>query len=495
MKIKIVLLSLLVIILNCNAVFPAAVPDDDSAVFLPVPEKKNETPIKKSVKKATVKKPVKKSKPKKTVKKTPPKPQAPKVTSLQRGIELMKQERYEAAKPWLIKAIQEEKNNPNAWYWYGVYHEKTGGFYQAQYFYSKAVKIDPTFDPLSRVVVYPEDPNGKNPLWDPKRPARVYPIETVNKNVVTIPPDSPQARKLPSRASKPENNTEIPKVPVYTPPEPGAYPLDGDDWRTGIYVPPTASQARENQSPVYVPPSVNQNVNTKVNHTVLELQADDFIIKPENQNDEIISDPDLIIRADKPLYQPPKPGEKIQTPKISQPKHVETPKVQPSVPRRIVRKNTSAAQQPRQTRTTQTQTQTQLQTSNRNLNRSSTRQQQISRQNQQISNDVTTTQNTTQTQRNSTPRATPQTRPETPTRQTRPTNINPPRTAQEVPEVTARPQNNNTENQRSRENNNENNREGNRESNLPPVGQFSPDPGTISDRPLPPIGQGSSNQN
>ena len=355
MKVKIILLSVLIIFSNCSVVFPAAVPDDDSAILVPVPEKtdkKTQPKIKKSVRKAPIKKPVKKTPPKR-VQKTSPVNQPVKISSLERGIALMKQERYEAAKPYLIKAIQEEKNNPNAWYWYGVYHEKTGGFYQAQHFYSKAVTIDPTFEPLSRVVVYPEDPNGKNPLWDPKRPARVYPIETVNKNIVTIPPDSPQAKKLPSRPQN--NNPELPKVPVYTPPEPGSSPLDGDDWRAGIYVPPTANQARENQSPVYVPPSANKN--QVPSQPVLELKADEFIVQPENQNNEIYSDSDLIIRADKPVYQPPKPGEKIQTPRITTVKNPDTPKKSTSsVPRRVVRKNTSknttVAQQPRQNRST-----------------------------------------------------------------------------------------------------------------------------------------------
>lgn len=518
MKLKIILLSLLIIFANCNTVFPAAIPDDDSAILVPVPEKtdkKTQPKIKKSVRKAPIKKTVKKTTPKK-VKKTTPKTQPVKISSLERGIALMKQERYEAAKPYLIKAIQEEKNNPNAWYWYGVYHEKTGGFYQAQHFYSKAVTIDPTFEPLSRIVVYPEDPNGKNPLWDPKRPARVYPIETVNKNIVTIPPDSPQAKKLPSRPQN--NNPELPKVPVYTPPDPGSSPLDGDDWRAGIYVPPTVNQARENQSPIYVPPSTNQvrgnqspiyvppstnqtsenqsyvppstNKNQVPNQPILELKADEFIVQPENQNNEIYSDSDLIIRADKPVYQPPRPGEKIQTPRTTSVKNPDTPKkLTSSVPRRVVRKNTSknttVAQQPRQirsarstTRPTQTITTpknpTTPQTSRTDLQNNSNARNNT-RNNSRVSRDVTPSR----PQVNPTPQV-PETpriqqvqpvRPTTPTQPTQPTPSTP-----RIPETP-----NNPEIERQREN------------NLPPVGQFSPDPGTISDVPLPPIGQGNNN--
>ena len=40
------------------------------------------------------------------------------ISSLRQGIALMREERYEAAYPWLQKAVQEERRNPEAWYWY-----------------------------------------------------------------------------------------------------------------------------------------------------------------------------------------------------------------------------------------------------------------------------------------------------------------------------------------------------------------------------------------
>ena len=159
----------------------AAVPDDDSVPYYPYPPQpqpqESQTP-KTPPKKTPAKKPAPK-------KKTPPKKPAPQKSSrtskrtpavrqtpLQQGIELLQQDKYEQAKPYLLKAIQQNRNDPNVWYWYGVYHEKTGGFYQAQYFYSKAVTIDPAFEPLSRVVFYPED-KDKTPLWDPKRRLKI----------------------------------------------------------------------------------------------------------------------------------------------------------------------------------------------------------------------------------------------------------------------------------------------------------------------------------
>ncbi|MBR1419305.1 MAG: tetratricopeptide repeat protein, partial [Synergistaceae bacterium] len=152
--------------------------------------------MKKIVKKASIKKPVKKAaaKPKKqaAVKKAVLKPV--KKNSLEMGKALMEQHRYEEARPWLQKAVQEQRRNAEAWYWYGMYHEKTGSFTQAQYFYTKAVQIDPLFDPLSRVMTYPND--TKTALWDKKRPGRVYAIPTETRNGTIIPPNSPQASRL-----------------------------------------------------------------------------------------------------------------------------------------------------------------------------------------------------------------------------------------------------------------------------------------------------------
>lgn len=234
------------------------------ALFLPAPALGNgnttadapaaPAPVKKSVRRAPVKRTTKKTTTKpKTVKKTPAKPVQ---TSLERGIALMQAERYEEARPWLLKAVGENRLSAAAWYWYGRYHEMTGQFYQAQYFYTKALERDPTFEPLSRVVTYPGD-GSKVPLWDPKRPARVYPVPTEAGGVAVIPPDAPQSRQLPRR---PPLDPKLPRVPVYTPPEPGAAPGDGDAWQPSVYVPPTGVQASaaalgSEELPAYVPPA------------------------------------------------------------------------------------------------------------------------------------------------------------------------------------------------------------------------------------------------
>lgn len=205
-------------------------------------------PIKKSVRKATIKKPVRKAAPRKTPQKESPRPiLQPQPGSLERGISLMEQEKYRSARPWLQKAVQEERGNPYAWYWYGLYHEKTGQFEQARFFYTKALEQDPAFPPLSRVVVYPDDGERK-PLWDPRRPARIYPVPTETRGIAIVPPDAPEAEVRPSA---PAVDPMVPKVPVYIPPEPTAAASPGDAEQLPVYVPPVrgaaAQEIREDQ--------------------------------------------------------------------------------------------------------------------------------------------------------------------------------------------------------------------------------------------------------
>jgi hypothetical protein len=211
----------------------------------PVPQPQ----IKKSVRKAPIKRSAKrpvKKRAKKTVivKKAPP-------TSLETGIALMEKERYEQARPWLQKAVQEERRNPYAWYWYGMAHEKIGQFQQAQFFYARTLALDPAFPPFVRVTTYPE--GDRKPLWDPLRPPRVYPVETETRGVTGVPPSAPEATVRPPR---PPVDPEIPKVPMYVPPEPPVIP--GDALQPPVYVPPSHPEQVPPQVPIlqetFVPP-------------------------------------------------------------------------------------------------------------------------------------------------------------------------------------------------------------------------------------------------
>ena len=308
-----------VVMLLLLMVSPAWGADDDSTPYMPFPEtpQTQQAPAKKPAPKKKAAAPKKKAPAKKTpAKKTPARPKAPaRPSSLQQGIALMQQERYEQAKPYLLRAIQENRNNPNAWYWYGVYHEKIGSYHQAQYFYSKAVTIDPTFEPLSRVVFYPED-SEKTPLWDPKRPARVYPVEVASTGGISGVPAGV------SRFPEAPNDPELPHVPVYTPPEPGSSPLDGDSWGPAIYVPPSPEEAMNEgeHSPLYIPPEPSAIIadNRQAATQVYYPEGYEYDYEYEAEQPVSLTHGEGL-RADKPLYNPPRPGEKAPTPpKVAQ---------------------------------------------------------------------------------------------------------------------------------------------------------------------------------
>ena len=449
---------------------PAFGADDDSTPYMPYTETPPQTqpartPAKKPApkKKTPVKKPApKKQIPKKTVKKAPARP-----SSLQQGIALMEQDRYEQAKPYLLKAIQEDRNNPNVWYWYGVYHEKTGGFHQAQYFYSKAVTIDPAFEPLSRVVYYPEDAE-KTPLWDPKRPARVYPVEVASTGGLSTVPAG-----LPGRSSFPEapNDPELPHVPVYTPPEPGAAPFDGDAWSPAVYVPPSPEevQTEGEMSPQYLPPEPQSIIaqDPTTGRQVMEIP----VRYPEGYSYEQ-PDPearDRIIRADKPLYTPPNPGEKA-----------------PAVPKQTqtVRKQSTPTAK---TADAKVQESTAKRTSSVPASRVVRQSQKPKKSAAKAAPAVTTTRRTqTQPSRRSNT-ASRDVRPQTPARPAQPARPSqpqrqtptPPQTR--TPEPVTPPPAPEPVRQERQEN----------QQYMPPVGQYAPDPGTISETPIPPVGQGS----
>ena len=443
------MLALMIAAVFADCAFAAAVPDDDSAIYSPYPAQPQPEPPQPSApapqkpapkKKTPAKKPAaRKPAPRKTVSR---RPAAVRKSSLQKGIELMQQEKYEQARPYLLKAIQEERNNPNAWYWYGVYHEKTGGFYQAQYFYTKAVTIDPAFEPLSRVVFYPDDPE-KTPLWDPKRPARVYPVDTAS-----VPMD---VSAFPTAPDDPE----VPQVPVYTPPEPGTSPLEGDPWNPSVYVPPSPEELAQfdGQSPVYVPPDA-AGVDAEEGTAAGLPAPTPEIRRPDN--DQIITDRDRIMRVDKPLYNPPAPGQKAPQPKVQAAPATAQPRQAVSIPTKPAPAKKSATvpahrvvrQKKPATPAAKTQAKAPAKTSRKS-------------------------QPKTQTPRTASQDVRPKTQPQTQAQPPRTQTPNPvPPVRQAVPEPSQPPRRQN--------------------DYMPPVGQYAPDPGTIPDRPIPPVGQGQN---
>ena len=469
------LFVILIFVVSANNSYAAEVIEDDSVPYMPYPErvetvKPAPEPAKKTPAKQTTN--TNKNKKKTTTKRTPAKKKtttstkkntAPKLSSLEQGIALMKAERYEAAKPYLLKAIQEERNNPNAWYWYGVYHERTGGFHQAQYFYSKAITIDPAFEPLSRVVYYPED-TEKTPLWDPKRPARVYPVATANDGMSIGRGNFPSA----------PNDPEIPKVPVYTPPEPDSNPMDGDAWSPAVYVPPMPEEAPVNiGTPVYNPPNL-QRVEAKVPE-LPEINQENSVVET-NYSYKIPGYSNTYannnnVRVDTPLYNPPEPGQVIaKTPAQPAPvvkeevKKTETKKVEQvkSAPRKVVKK-TEKVEPKKQEKNTNTKTKTKTTTKN-NAKKTQPEPKTVTKK--------------AQPKPEAPKKAEPEAKPKP---KTEPEKIQPQKAPEPVkpPETVKEPEPEQPEQVRQNE-------------YLPPVGQTAPDPGTVpetSEILMPPVGQ------
>lgn len=455
------------ILLTAMFVVPSFAADDDSTPYMPYPEQNQKQPPKTTPKKKT---PAKKTTPKNTAapkKKTPKNTATPKKktssrpSSLQQAITLINQGRYNEAKPYLLNAINANKNDPNVWYWYGVWHEKLGCYHEAQYFYTKALKINPSFEPLSRVAYYPEDPD-KIPLWDPKRPARVYPVETGDRNFTRVPPFGRDSTTFPNA---PENPV-IPRVPAYTPPEPGSTPLEGDAWSPAVYVPPSPNNPNipNGTPPVYVPPQGPIEAEHRMSIDI------DIARREPSRTETSYNDRDRIIRADLPLYTPPEPGQRVTPPPSTtaprvteQPKRQPTRQPQPTVPRRVVRQTKTNPSKTAQART---------QTVRQNTTRTT--------QPQRRTAPARTTRTTSPEVRPAQPQTT---RPAQPTRPTQPqtTRQTPrrPETPQVQPEV------------REPETQRQPTRQPPRQEYMPPVGQYAPDPGTISETPIPPVGQGN----
>ncbi|MDR2528537.1 MAG: tetratricopeptide repeat protein [Synergistaceae bacterium] len=184
-----------------------------------------------SARKAPVRRPPKKTTPRKSATRKTARPSPRKVSSLERGIALMEQKRYEEARSWLRKAVGEERKNPYAWYWYGLAHDKVGQFQQAQLFYTRAAALDPSFPPFSRIMLHPDE-GGRIPLWDPLRRARLYGIETNHRGMEIVPPGSSEATRRPMYPDPP-----LTPGTLYPP-----------------YPPARPSQPARHAPPVYIPP-------------------------------------------------------------------------------------------------------------------------------------------------------------------------------------------------------------------------------------------------
>ncbi|MCL1874931.1 MAG: tetratricopeptide repeat protein [Synergistaceae bacterium] len=144
-----------------------------------------------------------------------PAPAAPKpaetdaVNALNEAVSLIKQERYKKATKYILCAVKEQPRNADAWYWFGVWSDRTGNFSNAQKYYTKALEIDPQYPALSRIVVYPRDPYDKNPLWDTIRPPVIETIFPID-GLIAAASDSMES----------PGDYDITEIPMYRPPKP-----------------------------------------------------------------------------------------------------------------------------------------------------------------------------------------------------------------------------------------------------------------------------------
>jgi tetratricopeptide (TPR) repeat protein len=129
------------------------------------------------------------------------------VNPLNEAVSFIKQERYKSALPHILRAIKEQPRNADAWYWFGIWSDRTGNFSNAQKYFTRALEIDPDYPALSRVVVYPRDPYEKNPLWDSIRPPAIETVYPIEINAAAY--------------DYPESVSEIySEIPIYQPPAP-----------------------------------------------------------------------------------------------------------------------------------------------------------------------------------------------------------------------------------------------------------------------------------
>jgi len=125
--------------------------------------------------------------------------------SLQQGLILLEQRYFTRATPLLERAVLEEPANPRAWHALGRAYHARGLFPRAQEAYKKALAAEPGYPPLSRIFAYPSG-DGRKPLWDPKRPARIEALPAASGGFANLQPEE---------APSPQ-----PEAPIYTPPLP-----------------------------------------------------------------------------------------------------------------------------------------------------------------------------------------------------------------------------------------------------------------------------------
>ena len=273
--------------------------------------------------------PKKKPPVKKQVQPTPPLLQEEKEvlavpTPLDQALVLMEQRFFTRATALLEQIVEREPLNDHAWYTLGRAYEARGLFPKAQKALRRTLEIDPSFNDLSRYLEYPAEGN-RQPLWDPKRPARIEEIPVAIDGFTIMPP----SESLLSPANSPQQPLQYaPPAPLqqqvqYTPPAP---PMHGEHQAplhnsispaSGVPVRVVQPGAPHNLSPGLSMESSSaalqpRNGSLLPSSPASQENAEPLYIPPAPCSPEsIVASPDIISEESKPVYTPPPPGAEL----------------------------------------------------------------------------------------------------------------------------------------------------------------------------------------
>lgn len=286
--------------------------------------------------------PKKKPPVKKQVQPTPPPVQEEKEvivlpSPLDQALVLMEKRFFTRATALLEQIVEREPLNAHAWYTLGRAYEARGFFPKAQKALRRSLEIDPSFNELSRFLEYPAE-GDRQPLWDPKRPARIEEIPVAIDGFTIMPPSeslvppvSPVQQPIqyatPTAPVQRQAQYAPPAPPVhkqqvpYTPPAP---PIHGDQQplhnsispASGVPVrvvqpgtPPNLSPGLSTESPSPVIPSSGSLLPSS---PLSPENAAPLYIPPAPYSPEsIIASPDILTEGGEPVYTPPPPGAEL----------------------------------------------------------------------------------------------------------------------------------------------------------------------------------------
>lgn len=245
-------------------------------------------------------------------------------TPLNQALILMEQRFFTRATALLEQIVEREPLNAHAWYTLGRAYEARGFFPKAQKALRRTLEIDPSFNVLSRFLEYPAE-GERQPLWDPKRPARIEEIPVAIDGFTIMPP---------SESFVPPANTA--QQPIqYAPPAPpmqqqAPYTPPAPPMHSGHEAPLHNSISPASGVPVRVvqpgaPPALSPGLTTEGSSQALSSSGSLLPSSPlSTENSEplyippaphspvsIIASSDILTEGGKPLYTPQPPGAEL----------------------------------------------------------------------------------------------------------------------------------------------------------------------------------------